>query len=802
MSGELSCRCLASSSSRSRCRDARAGQLDASARPASSVPIGTQCAAVAGGLHHATTAATASSIRARSATTATSSTATAARATARSTRRAATASLDRRRGLRRRQHRQRRRLRSRLQVARGRAATADHATSARRATTATAVSGDGCSADCKSTETCGNGIVDTVGEVCDDGNTSAAMAATPTAGRHGLRQRRDRSRRRNARSATTATATTPTTACRAASSQRCGDGMRQLHRHARSSSAIRPRRPRPCETTSCNIDCTTAAAATARSTSTLRASSATTAPSNADDARLHGGLHRSTCAATASTDTDGPEHRAVRRRQRRADATAARTSAPTRAAATASSIQGEQCDLGAQQQRHGACLLDVPASRRAATARSRPASSSATAHRSTATAARRLPPRDVRQRHHRSGREVRRRQHHRATTAARRPAARVLRRRHAEQRHRGLRRHRCSDPARATSTARRRRAATATSDRLRADERARSRAVRTRDGPAARPCQHEHCGNGIDRPGRAVRRRCRTAASTAQPSCHLGSAATASRPDRAVRRRQHVGNDDCLSATRTGELQARDVRRSDVDRTARTATTARRTTLQRRHVLGDLPRRKCGNGVSSRRGVRRRQRQQRRRQAVQRELQAQRVRRQRQAPGCRAVRRRGRRSPRLRQRLHPPVCGDGHKNTAAGESCDDGNSDGTSAIRAARPASPRDCGNGVVDNGEQCDPNTGVPATDAASCDDDARRRTAATATSTPSAESCDDGAANGTPCGYNDQSCTLCNSTCTARSSPGRPFCGDGVTQGAFGETCDLGVTTACRPARTARRA
>jgi cysteine-rich repeat protein len=33
------------------------------------------------------------------------------------------------------------------------------------------VDGDGCSADCKSNETCGNGIVDTaVGEICDDGN--------------------------------------------------------------------------------------------------------------------------------------------------------------------------------------------------------------------------------------------------------------------------------------------------------------------------------------------------------------------------------------------------------------------------------------------------------------------------------------------------------------------------------------------------------------------------------------------------------------------------------------------------------
>jgi cysteine-rich repeat protein len=36
-----------------------------------------------------------------------------------------------------------------------------------------AVSGDGCSADCRSNETCGNGIADgAAGEVCDDGNTA------------------------------------------------------------------------------------------------------------------------------------------------------------------------------------------------------------------------------------------------------------------------------------------------------------------------------------------------------------------------------------------------------------------------------------------------------------------------------------------------------------------------------------------------------------------------------------------------------------------------------------------------------
>jgi len=36
------------------------------------------------------------------------------------------------------------------------------------------VNGDGCSADCRSNETCGNGVVDVIkGEVCDDGNTNS-----------------------------------------------------------------------------------------------------------------------------------------------------------------------------------------------------------------------------------------------------------------------------------------------------------------------------------------------------------------------------------------------------------------------------------------------------------------------------------------------------------------------------------------------------------------------------------------------------------------------------------------------------
>src|SRR4029079_16282591 len=48
--------------------------------------------------------------------------------------------------------------------------------------------GDGCSADCLSNETCGNGVIDSVkGEACDDGNTVSgdgcqANCASPTCG--------------------------------------------------------------------------------------------------------------------------------------------------------------------------------------------------------------------------------------------------------------------------------------------------------------------------------------------------------------------------------------------------------------------------------------------------------------------------------------------------------------------------------------------------------------------------------------------------------------------------------------------
>ena len=44
-----------------------------------------------------------------------------------------------------------------------------------------ALSGDGCSSDCRSTEVCGNAIVDVAaGEACDDGNLVAGDGCGPT----------------------------------------------------------------------------------------------------------------------------------------------------------------------------------------------------------------------------------------------------------------------------------------------------------------------------------------------------------------------------------------------------------------------------------------------------------------------------------------------------------------------------------------------------------------------------------------------------------------------------------------------
>jgi cysteine-rich repeat protein len=135
------------------------------------------------------------------------------------------------------------------------------------------------------------------------------------------------------------------------------------------------------------------------------------------------------------------------------------------------------------------------------------------------------------------------------------------------------------------------------------------------------------------------------------------------------------------------------------------------------------------------------------------------------------------------------VCGDGHKNMAAGEACDEGTANGTAVSMCDAFCKLKGCGNGIVEPGEQCDP--GAPAADTMNCNfdctlpvcGDGHRNMAA-------GEACDDGPDNGNPCDYNDQSCQRCNATCTAKVSPGGPFCGDAQPNGTtqHPEVCDQG--------------
>ncbi|HEX3758103.1 MAG TPA: hypothetical protein VHW23_05335 [Kofleriaceae bacterium] len=135
------------------------------------------------------------------------------------------------------------------------------------------------------------------------------------------------------------------------------------------------------------------------------------------------------------------------------------------------------------------------------------------------------------------------------------------------------------------------------------------------------------------------------------------------------------------------------------------------------------------------------------------------------------------------------VCGDGHKNMAAGEACDEGPANGTAASTCDAFCKIKGCGNGIVEPGEQCDP--GLPGVDSATCNFDCTLPTCGDGhQNTLAGEACDDGAANGTPCDYNDHTCQRCNTTCTAKISPGGPFCGDAQIDGTatHPEVCDQG--------------
>ena len=86
------------------------------------------------------------------------------------------------------------------------------------------------------------------------------------------------------------------------------------------------------------------------------------------------------------------------------------------------------------------------------------------------------------------------------------------------------------------------------------------------------------------------------------------------------------------------------------------------------------------------------------------------------------------------------ACGDGVTNTAAGEACDDGNTNDLDGCTSTCQLTA--CGNGIVDPGEDCDESGAASAT----CDAD----------------------------------CTL-------------PACGDGVLNAFAGESCDTGGVIDC---------
>jgi cysteine-rich repeat protein len=163
-----------------------------------------------------------------------------------------------------------------------------------------------------------------------------------------------------------------------------------------------------------------------------------------------------------------------------------------------------------------------------------------------------------------------------------------------------------------------------------------------------------------------------------------------------------------------------------------------------------------------------------------------------------------------------PSCGDGHKNTLAGEDCDDGVNNGTAGSTCSATCRSVSCGNGDIEqneecddgkdgqgnnnnhagarcNGqckinvcgdndklvgiEQCDPGggAGTPA-DTATCDSDCTFAVCGdNHKNTVALEACDDGNKNGTA-----QSPNNCNAFCKINS------CGNGTED--VGEECDPG--------------
>jgi cysteine-rich repeat protein len=113
------------------------------------------------------------------------------------------------------------------------------------------------------------------------------------------------------------------------------------------------------------------------------------------------------------------------------------------------------------------------------------------------------------------------------------------------------------------------------------------------------------------------------------------------------------------------------------------------------------------------------------------------------------------------------LCGDGVINAACGEECDPP-APGLCTSECRREPG---CGDGRLDPGEACDDGNG---TDCDGCNASCRVESGCGDGVVCGAEQCDDG---------NATSCDGCSAACTVEVGP---LCGDGIVDGACGETCD----------------
>jgi cysteine-rich repeat protein len=153
------------------------------------------------------------------------------------------------------------------------------------------------------------------------------------------------------------------------------------------------------------------------------------------------------------------------------------------------------------------------------------------------------------------------------------------------------------------------------------------------------------------------------------------------------------------------------------------------------------------------------------------------------------------------------ICGDGWRDQQAPglEGCDgnnDGTGGGTNTLICDTDCTTPACGDGIFnDPAEVCDDSNGSNLDD---CKNDCSANTCGDGFvdgQGPATEFCDLGVAiNGTTtCAYNATSdaaptCNICNVGCTANAGPFTgPYCGDSTTQAGNGESCDDNNALAC---------